>query len=50
MILNILEYYEVHLEKSMDMIFMDAEKAFDNLNWNFMIQQLEVMEMGGKIY
>ena len=46
MILNILEYYEEHLEKSMAMIFLDVEKVFDNLNWIFMIQQLKLMDMG----
>ena len=33
-------------EKSMAMIFLYAENALDRLNWNFVIQQLEVIEMG----
>ncbi|KAF7244640.1 hypothetical protein EYD10_09237 [Varanus komodoensis] len=47
-ILDILEYYEVHSEKSMVLLFMDAQKAFDNVNWQFMKQQLVQMEFGEK--
>lgn len=30
-ILNVLEYYEVHLEKQMAIMFIDIEKPFDNV-------------------
>ena len=45
-ILNTLEYYEAHMEMQTAMIFLDAEKAFDNLNWNFMLHQLGVLQVG----
>ena len=28
------------------MILLDGDKAFDNLNWNFMLHQLEVLQVG----
>lgn len=39
-ILDTLEYYETHPEKQMALIFLDAQKAFDNVSWQFMIHQL----------
>ncbi|KAF7237863.1 LINE-1 retrotransposable element ORF2 protein, partial [Varanus komodoensis] len=47
-ILDILEYYETHMEKPMALLFLDAQKAFDNVNWQFMMQQMDQMEFGGK--
>ncbi|KAF7247873.1 hypothetical protein EYD10_06117, partial [Varanus komodoensis] len=47
-ILDILEYYEIHTEKPMALLFMDAQKAFDNVNWQFMKQQMAQMEFGEK--
>lgn len=34
-ILNVLEYYEAHLEKT-----------FDNVTWQFLIEQIKDMELG----
>ncbi|KAF7245550.1 hypothetical protein EYD10_08337 [Varanus komodoensis] len=48
-ILDILEYYETHMEKAMALLFLDTQKAFDNVNWQFMMQQMDQMEFGGKI-
>ncbi|KAF7247293.1 LINE-1 retrotransposable element ORF2 protein [Varanus komodoensis] len=45
-ILDILEYYEIHTEKPMALLFLDAQKAFDNVNWQFMEQQMIQMEFG----
>ena len=45
-VLNSLEYYEAHPEKQMAMIFLDAEKAFDNLDWNFLLYTLETLQVG----
>ncbi|KAF7235135.1 hypothetical protein EYD10_18021 [Varanus komodoensis] len=47
-ILDILEYYEIHTKKPMALLFMDAQKAFDNVNWQFMKQQMIQMEFGEK--
>lgn len=47
-ILNTLEFYETHPDKPMVMIFLDAQKAFDRVNWNFIMQQLEVMGLGSQ--
>ena len=37
MVFNVIEYLEKHPEKQAALIFLEAEKAFDNLNWNFLI-------------
>lgn len=41
MILNVLEQYQAHLEKQLALvlIFLDAQKAFDNINWSFLLLQ-----------
>uniref|UniRef100_A0A2D4KJ56 Reverse transcriptase domain-containing protein n=1 Tax=Micrurus paraensis TaxID=1970185 RepID=A0A2D4KJ56_9SAUR len=44
-IIDILEYYEVHTTKTTSLIFLDAQKAFDNLNWNFLVKQLTGMKL-----
>lgn len=36
-ILDILEYYEVHSEKQLTLLFLDAQKVFDNVSWKFML-------------
>uniref|UniRef100_A0A2D4K4K6 Reverse transcriptase domain-containing protein n=3 Tax=Micrurus TaxID=8634 RepID=A0A2D4K4K6_9SAUR len=47
-VLNVLEYYEAHPEKQIALVFLDAQKAFDNLNWQFLIQQIYNMNLGTK--
>lgn len=46
-IINTLEYYKTNKEKIL-LIFVDAEKAFDNIKWTFMLEILKRMEMGDK--
>uniref|UniRef100_A0A2D4IXR6 Reverse transcriptase domain-containing protein n=1 Tax=Micrurus lemniscatus lemniscatus TaxID=129467 RepID=A0A2D4IXR6_MICLE len=48
MIIDILEYYEFHPGNQMALVFLDAQKAFDNLNWDFMKQQINLMNFGVK--
>uniref|UniRef100_A0A8C7E3S4 Reverse transcriptase domain-containing protein n=1 Tax=Naja naja TaxID=35670 RepID=A0A8C7E3S4_NAJNA len=44
--IDILEYYETHTTRPVTLMFVDAQKAFDNLNWNFLIKQLTGMKCG----
>lgn len=39
-VINLTEFYDKHPEREIAMVFMDAEKVFDNLDWSFMIQML----------
>lgn len=45
-IINIIEYLEVHNEKQAALIFLDTEKAFDNVSWIFMKRVLKKMDLG----
>uniref|UniRef100_A0A2D4KMA0 Reverse transcriptase domain-containing protein n=1 Tax=Micrurus paraensis TaxID=1970185 RepID=A0A2D4KMA0_9SAUR len=45
-IIDILEYYEFHPGNQLVLIFLDAQKAFDNLSWDFMKKQINLMEFG----
>uniref|UniRef100_A0A670J1I6 Reverse transcriptase domain-containing protein n=1 Tax=Podarcis muralis TaxID=64176 RepID=A0A670J1I6_PODMU len=45
-IINTLEYLSVRIDKQAIMMFVDAEKAFDNVVWDFMLKNLEHMEVG----
>uniref|UniRef100_A0A2D4JT22 Reverse transcriptase domain-containing protein n=1 Tax=Micrurus paraensis TaxID=1970185 RepID=A0A2D4JT22_9SAUR len=49
MVLDILKYYEAHPGKQMVLIFLDAQKAFGNLNWQFLIQQTKSMRFGTRL-
>lgn len=37
----LIEYYEKHSEKQVAFIFFDAQKAFDNVYWHFILGQLK---------
>lgn len=47
-VINLIEFYDKHLGREMGLVFMDAEKAFDNLDLGFMIEMLIKMEIGEK--
>ncbi|CAI5787440.1 Hypothetical predicted protein [Podarcis lilfordi] len=49
-IVNMLEYLSVRIDKQVIMMFVDAEKAFDNVIWDFMLKNLEHMEVGKDFY
>lgn len=40
-ILNIIEYLDLRIDVPAALIFIDAEKAFDNVSWEFLSQCLE---------
>lgn len=46
MFLYTIEYYDKNPNKEVCWSFIDAEKAFDNLNWDFMLSAMEELELG----
>uniref|UniRef100_A0A670IZP3 Reverse transcriptase domain-containing protein n=1 Tax=Podarcis muralis TaxID=64176 RepID=A0A670IZP3_PODMU len=49
-IINIIEYLSERYDKPASLIFVDAEKAFDNVAWDFMLRNLEFMEVGQEFW
>lgn len=49
-IINIIEYLTDRCDKQGLLLFVDAEKAFDNVIWDFLLKQLEHMEVGTEFY
>uniref|UniRef100_R4GCF9 Reverse transcriptase domain-containing protein n=1 Tax=Anolis carolinensis TaxID=28377 RepID=R4GCF9_ANOCA len=45
-ILNAIEYYDKNPQKEIAFLFLDAEKAFDNVNWYCMLEILREMDAG----
>uniref|UniRef100_A0A803TIP8 Reverse transcriptase domain-containing protein n=1 Tax=Anolis carolinensis TaxID=28377 RepID=A0A803TIP8_ANOCA len=45
-IVDIIEYYELHHEKEVALLAIDAEKAFDNLNWPFLKLLFKEVDIG----
>lgn len=46
-IINIIEYLEVKKEVPAALLFIDAEKAFDNVSWQFLLKSMEEMGIEG---
>lgn len=46
--MNILEYYEIHIDKQLALVFMGAQKAFDRVSWHFLFGLLQHMQFGKK--
>uniref|UniRef100_A0A670I9Y7 Reverse transcriptase domain-containing protein n=1 Tax=Podarcis muralis TaxID=64176 RepID=A0A670I9Y7_PODMU len=49
-IIDMLEFLSVRIDKQVIMMFIDAEKAFDNVIWNFMLRNLEYMDVGNDFF
>lgn len=45
-LLNVLEWAESQPSKKLGLVFIDAEKAFDKLEWDFLNGMLEEIEIG----
>lgn len=45
-IIDAIEYLEVRTDKQAALIFIDAEKAFDNISWAYMKKVIEIMNFG----
>lgn len=45
-LLNVIEEFDKNPDKKLGLIFVDAEKVFDNLKWEFMTIMLEDIDIG----
>lgn len=48
-VIDPIEYYDKHPAKEAIFFFVDVEKAFDNLKWDFMFLLILKMKFGGLI-
>uniref|UniRef100_A0A803T8M6 Reverse transcriptase domain-containing protein n=1 Tax=Anolis carolinensis TaxID=28377 RepID=A0A803T8M6_ANOCA len=48
-ILDAMEFYEQHNQREVGFLSVDAEKAFDNLNWNFFKLLFQELDLGTQI-
>lgn len=46
--LDMIEYYDKKINKRVAFFFADAEKAFDNVNWDFMKTIIKKIDLGPK--
>lgn len=44
--MDIIEYYDKNLNKEASFFFVDAKKAFDNVNWNFIFKTMARLGLG----
>uniref|UniRef100_A0A803TGJ8 Reverse transcriptase domain-containing protein n=1 Tax=Anolis carolinensis TaxID=28377 RepID=A0A803TGJ8_ANOCA len=45
-VIDIIEYYEKNNQKECALMALDAEKAFDNVNWDFLLLMIKELDMG----
>lgn len=45
-LLDCIEYYDKKSDREVALFFLDAEKAFDNVNWNFVSLLIEKLQLG----
>uniref|UniRef100_H9GRD5 Reverse transcriptase domain-containing protein n=1 Tax=Anolis carolinensis TaxID=28377 RepID=H9GRD5_ANOCA len=48
-IIDALEFYEQHNQREVGFLSVDAEKAFDNLNWTFFKLLFQELDLGAQI-
>lgn len=44
-----MKFYDKNPNKEVAWLFIDAEKSFDNINWEFMLNVMNKLELGPKI-
>uniref|UniRef100_H9GUV3 Reverse transcriptase domain-containing protein n=1 Tax=Anolis carolinensis TaxID=28377 RepID=H9GUV3_ANOCA len=49
-IVDVIEYYETYHQKELALLSIDAEKAFDNLNWSFIKLLFKEIDIGHQFY
>uniref|UniRef100_A0A803TE18 Reverse transcriptase domain-containing protein n=1 Tax=Anolis carolinensis TaxID=28377 RepID=A0A803TE18_ANOCA len=49
-IVDVIEFYETHHQKELTLLSINAEKAFDNLNWRFIKLLFKEIDIGYQFY
>lgn len=45
-IIDAVEYYDKNSDHEVSFFFVDAEKAFDNINWVFLFKAIQFLGLG----